>query len=150
MADRLTRRELQCVRLAGEGLSNKVIRARLDIGSDRTVERHLSNAYAKLGTSDRYAAAELVRRNYADTPIPIVPADEPRFDPQVSAAIPDRSSDGNRQVGPLYAAYLALGRWRTPPGGFARVVMILASAIIVIMMVGMLFSIASIVEGFRR
>jgi hypothetical protein len=65
---------VQCVRLAGESLSNKVIGQRLQI-SPATVNNHLSNAYAKLGTSDRFRASEIVARDYPDVsrfpPIPI-------------------------------------------------------------------------------
>lgn len=74
MANRLTRREIQCVRLAGESLSNKEIAARLRV-SPRTVNNHLSAAYAKLATSNRQDAAAVVAREYPDftrlQPIPI-------------------------------------------------------------------------------
>lgn len=49
MSDKLTRREVQCVRLAGQSLSNKEIAAKLNL-SPSTVNNHLSRAYAKLGT----------------------------------------------------------------------------------------------------
>jgi DNA-binding CsgD family transcriptional regulator len=63
MADRLTRSEVRILRLVGEELSNKVIARRLGL-SLKTVENHLTHAYAKLGTSDRRAAALLVARDY--------------------------------------------------------------------------------------
>ena len=65
MSDRLSRRELQCLRLAGEELANKDIAARLGIAPS-TVENHLTNAYAKLGTSDRRTAAAIAARDYPD------------------------------------------------------------------------------------
>ncbi|WP_214324506.1 helix-turn-helix transcriptional regulator [Nonomuraea sediminis] len=55
---RLTAQELQVVRLAAAGLSNRDIGARLFI-SPRTVGYHLSNAYPKLGVSSRAALARL-------------------------------------------------------------------------------------------
>ena len=51
----LTARELQVLRLVAEGETNKAIAADLFI-SERTVDRHLSNIYAKLGVSSRAAA----------------------------------------------------------------------------------------------
>jgi len=71
MPERLTSRELDCVRLAGEGLQDKEICRRLRIPSHRTVQTHLTRAYRKLGVTDRYAAAERVRRDYAEARIPI-------------------------------------------------------------------------------
>jgi DNA-binding NarL/FixJ family response regulator len=55
MYDGLTERELTIVRLVSAGLSNKLIGQRLFI-SDRTVQAHLSNIFAKLGVSSRTEA----------------------------------------------------------------------------------------------
>lgn len=52
----LTRRELDVVRLVGEGRSNKTISATLGI-SVTTVRTHLSSIYAKLNTSRRVELA---------------------------------------------------------------------------------------------
>lgn len=51
----LTERELEVLRLAGRGLGNKQIGATLTI-SDRTVQGHLANIYAKLHVSTRTEA----------------------------------------------------------------------------------------------
>jgi ATP/maltotriose-dependent transcriptional regulator MalT len=51
----LTARELQVLRLVAAGETNKAIAAELFV-SERTVDRHLSNIYAKLGVSSRAAA----------------------------------------------------------------------------------------------
>lgn len=51
----LTERELEVLRLAGRGLGNKQIGAALAI-SDRTVQGHLANIYAKLHVSTRTEA----------------------------------------------------------------------------------------------
>jgi DNA-binding NarL/FixJ family response regulator len=55
---RLTTRERQVVRYAAEGLTARKIAQRLRI-SERTVETHIENAYAKIGVRSRL---ELVRR----------------------------------------------------------------------------------------
>jgi DNA-binding CsgD family transcriptional regulator len=57
----LTARELEVLRLVSEGLTNQSIAGRLCV-SVRTVERHLTNIYAKLqvsGKAGRAAAAAL-------------------------------------------------------------------------------------------
>ena len=51
----LTARELEVLRLVAAGETNKAIAARL-ILSERTVDRHVSNIFAKLGTASRTAA----------------------------------------------------------------------------------------------
>ena len=64
--DALSRRELDVLREAAEGKSNEEIGQVLGL-SVRTIERHLSNAYAKLGLTGRAAraaaVAELMRGN---------------------------------------------------------------------------------------
>jgi ATP/maltotriose-dependent transcriptional regulator MalT len=51
----LTAREKQVLRLVAEGRTNKAIAAELVL-SERTVDRHVSNIFAKLGVSSRAAA----------------------------------------------------------------------------------------------
>lgn len=68
MSERLTTRESECVRLAGQGLEDKEIAARLDI-SPRTVGNHLHRAYAKLGVSDRKLAARRLSIGYSEASI---------------------------------------------------------------------------------
>lgn len=64
----LTRREFEVLRLAAGGLSNAEIASTLTL-SVRTIERHLSNAYLRLGVRGRAgraaAVADLVRRGMA-------------------------------------------------------------------------------------
>ena len=55
-ADELTSRELDVVRLLGEGQANKAIAATLGI-TERTTRTHVSNILAKLGLSSRTQAA---------------------------------------------------------------------------------------------
>jgi two-component system response regulator DesR len=59
-ADPLTDREREVLRLAGEGLANAEIAARLHL-SDGTVRNYLSDAIGKLGAANRTAAARLAR-----------------------------------------------------------------------------------------
>ncbi|HEX6291648.1 MAG TPA: response regulator transcription factor [Herpetosiphonaceae bacterium] len=54
-AETLTERELEVLRLAARGLTNKQIGHDLDI-SDRTVQNHLANIYAKLEVASRTEA----------------------------------------------------------------------------------------------
>lgn len=54
-SEALTDRELEVLRLAARGLTNKQIGHDLDI-SDRTVQNHLANIYGKLGVASRTEA----------------------------------------------------------------------------------------------
>lgn len=54
-SDTLTERELAVLQLAARGLTNKQIGGELAI-SDRTVQNHLANTFAKLGVSSRTEA----------------------------------------------------------------------------------------------
>jgi DNA-binding NarL/FixJ family response regulator len=51
----LTAREVQVLRLVARGSTNRSIGAELGV-SERTVDRHVSNIFAKLGVSSRAAA----------------------------------------------------------------------------------------------
>jgi DNA-binding NarL/FixJ family response regulator len=65
--DGLTDRELDILRLVGQGLSNKQIGKRLFI-SDRTVQAHLSNIFSKLNVSSRTEAVmHAVRKGWITT-----------------------------------------------------------------------------------
>jgi ATP/maltotriose-dependent transcriptional regulator MalT len=58
----LSRREVEVLRLLGEGLSNRQIAERLFI-SPKTAEHHVSRIYAKLGVGTRAEAAAYAARN---------------------------------------------------------------------------------------
>jgi ATP/maltotriose-dependent transcriptional regulator MalT len=58
----LTLRELDVLRLVAGGMTNKVIAGRLFV-SERTVDRHVSNIFSKLGVSSRAAATAYAFRN---------------------------------------------------------------------------------------
>ncbi len=59
ITEALSRREVEVLRLAAEGRTNEQIAVALTL-SVRTVERHLSNVYAKLGLSGTAARAAAV------------------------------------------------------------------------------------------
>jgi len=59
LLEQLTEREVELLHLVAEGLTNDEIAERLTL-SARTVERHLSNIYRKLGVSGRSARAAAV------------------------------------------------------------------------------------------
>jgi NarL family two-component system response regulator LiaR len=62
-SDALTERELEVLRLAARGQTNKQIGGALGI-SDRTVQNHLANIYAKLGVASRTEAVTMgLQRN---------------------------------------------------------------------------------------
>jgi DNA-binding NarL/FixJ family response regulator len=59
--DELSARELEVLELVAAGLTNEAIAARLSL-SVRTVERHLSNIYAKLRVSGKVGRAAAAAR----------------------------------------------------------------------------------------
>ncbi len=60
----LTARELEILRLAAQGLTNKAIGQEIGI-SDRTVQGHLANIYGKLGVASRTeAVTEALKRGW--------------------------------------------------------------------------------------
>ena len=61
-AARLTRRELEILRLAAEGRSNSEIAGSLWV-TEQTVKFHLSNIYRKLGVSNRTGASRWAQQN---------------------------------------------------------------------------------------
>lgn len=106
MPERLTASELACVRCAGEGLTDKEIARRQNIGH-RTVQRHLANAYRKLEVTDRHAAFASICRDYAALPIPIALLDEARRTRPVPGSPPGVETGDSR---PWLARV-----WRPPP-----------------------------------
>jgi DNA-binding NarL/FixJ family response regulator len=58
----LTDREVEVLRLVSTGLTNRAIAGRLSL-SEKTVARHLSNIFGKLGLSSRSAATAYAYEN---------------------------------------------------------------------------------------
>ena len=132
MPDGLTTRESECVRLAGQGLEDKEIAARLRI-SPRTVGNHLHRAYAKLGVSDRKLAARRLSIGYSEASI-LIPDTGPHTlnDPTSAEQSGDAVSDSTTSW--LLPA--------PPRGALARVGIIVAGAAI-----ALLFAIGIVTAG---
>jgi DNA-binding NarL/FixJ family response regulator len=58
----LTARELEVLRLVSKGLTNRAIATKLSL-SEKTVARHLSNIFGKLGLATRAAATAYAYEN---------------------------------------------------------------------------------------
>jgi len=66
MDDGLTQREVEVLKLVGEGCSNKVVAHRLEISED-TVKGHVRNILSKLGARDRtHAVTIALKRGFFD------------------------------------------------------------------------------------
>ena len=62
--EKLTRREIEVLKLLAEGLFNKEIAYKLSI-SEKTVKNHMSSIFRKIQVSDRtQAAVYAIRNNY--------------------------------------------------------------------------------------
>lgn len=59
---RLTAREVEVLGIVATGATNRAVAARLGI-SEKTVARHVSNLFAKLGVSSRSAATSFAYRH---------------------------------------------------------------------------------------
>jgi len=66
MVDRLTVREVSCLRLLEGGRKNKEIATELGV-AERTVSNTLQSAYRKLGVGRRQDAVAEFRRNWSET-----------------------------------------------------------------------------------
>lgn len=65
VAEQLSQREIQVLRLASQGLANKQIGRSLGI-AERTVKVHLGNIFRRIGVSDRTSAALWAREHLVD------------------------------------------------------------------------------------
>lgn len=157
MPERLTRREVECVQLAGAGLEDKEIAARLGL-SPRTVGNHLHRAYQKLGVSDRRLAAHRLSSDYSPSSL-LIPA-SPTFGPDGPAnggeSFPSESGRTKTRRS-LYERYVALGEWRSPPRIFgSRLVLIVILALLATVVLGLIalglrlaFEVVDIVHAWR-
>ena len=69
LADQLSDREREVLRLASQGLANKQIGRNLGI-AERTVKAHLGNVFRRIGVNDRTSAAMWARDNLPAEPSP--------------------------------------------------------------------------------
>lgn len=109
---KLTPRELEIVRLAGQRLGDKEIALQLNL-SPRTVQNHLHRAYEKLGVSDRLQAARRLSDLYSGGTFPISGTVPPEPSAPVTAAPSTALGDGKARPS-LYERYVALDGWRRP------------------------------------
>lgn len=109
---KLTPRELEIVRLAGQRLGDKEIALQLNL-SPRTVQNHLHRAYEKLGVSDRLQAARRLSDLYSGGSIPLSEAAPAEPSGPVSAA-PATALGNGKMRRSLYERYAALDGWRRP------------------------------------
>ncbi|MFN3353372.1 MAG: helix-turn-helix transcriptional regulator [Brevundimonas sp.] len=105
---RLTVRESECLQLAIDGLSDRLIADRLNLPI-RSVTSALHRAYNKLGVSGRAGAARAIREGYTADTRTISYHPEARFAPAPPAATAGPSSAGARD---------GSGWWRPPPRGW--------------------------------
>ena len=125
MPESLSPREIECVRLAGVGLEDKEITARLGI-SPRTVGNHLHRAYGKLGVSDRRLAARRLSNGYSGEPILISRTGEGALSDPASAEQSDDDGSQDRTAWLLPA----------PPRGVgARLAVTVAGAAVALLLV---------------
>jgi DNA-binding CsgD family transcriptional regulator len=105
---RLTRREIECVQLAGLRLSNQEIADVLGI-TPSTVANYLQSANAKLGTSHRRGAAQALGIRYPGAGL---------TDAELAERLPERLRPADLPgVGSLTDDRPWLARvWRPPPG----------------------------------
>jgi DNA-binding CsgD family transcriptional regulator len=109
---KLTPRELEIVRLAGQRLGDKEIAQQLNL-SPRTVQNHLHRAYEKLGVSDRLQAARRLSDLYSGGSFPLSDAALGASLGTVSAAS-STALGGGKARRSLYERYVALDGWRRP------------------------------------
>jgi DNA-binding CsgD family transcriptional regulator len=119
----LTAREMQCLELAAQRLSDQEIADRLGI-SRRTVAAHFQSIFGKLGVRDRRRAAERVGLSYLGATMPM-------SQPAVSGP-----GDGAEAVNDVVTAVVEPGPARTgwsippaPEGLGLRLALVLAFAI---------------------
>ncbi|AQR61656.1 hypothetical protein BZG35_08330 [Brevundimonas sp. LM2] len=121
----LSRQEVQCVQLAGQGLRTKAIARQLGL-SERTVSNHLGRAYRKLGVRNREAAAARLTHYYSEQETGLSPPPEAPADRAVSRPSPVRDRDSG-----LAALF---GRLPAPPAGPLRLGISLGIAIVMAML----------------
>jgi len=144
MGVQLTRKEREAVQLVADGLSNKAIARRVG-RSERTIEAHLSNAYAKLGVHDRDSAAAVLS-SYLEGKSSVGGSTEPPpSNPGPATAEPHNGTERD------YRPWLAR-HWRPPPQSRLVVFgLILASALIIaIILAAIIGNVEVIMRGIER
>lgn len=155
MDKELTRREIECVRLAGQRLSDKEIAQHLDI-SPKTVQNHLASAFQKLGAAGRHDAARLLGELHPLSPIPIPASPAAMPVGPVAGSDPIRNRDDQRPPGrSLFDLYAGLGEWRTPPrsmGGRIGLIILIAAGVLLLLgsAMALLMIVFEAVEILRR
>ncbi|WP_167765339.1 MULTISPECIES: helix-turn-helix transcriptional regulator [unclassified Brevundimonas] len=133
----LSPRQRDCIEMAARGLTDKEIAAQLDM-SPRTVGAHLSEAYARLGVSNRRDAMRALGIDYVGQTLPM--AEPPASVP------PDLASADTVDGGPRVwkAVFAALPE---PPGRRMRLMLILLVAIgVAVLLAGIVLIMATAME----
>jgi len=149
----LTQREIECVRLAGQRLSDKEIAQHLRI-SPKTVQNHLASAFQKLRVTSRRDAAALLGELHPVSPIPMAATAELVADASANGTAQSRDDGERNRPATLYAWYAGLGRWRTPPrwpGGRLLLIATIAALALILMggAMGLLRIVFEVVEILR-
>lgn len=146
MAERLTERQLQCLRLSATMTDKEIARA-LGI-SENTVDKHFREVFRKLGVTTRKAALRALARDASYAPHAIPGDGEAAAGERVDAAGFDRpSSPAAPSDRSLYGLYARLGRWRTPGTFRVRVLAIIGWAVAGLIVLTLLTGMVALIFG---
>lgn len=146
MAERLTERQLQCLRLSATMTDKEIARA-LGI-SENTVDKHFREVFRRLGVTTRKAALRALARDASYAPLAISGDGETTAGERVDAAgLAGPSHPAVRADRGLYGLYVRLGRWRTPGTVRVRALAILGWAVAGVIVLALLTGMVALIFG---